>query len=417
MTSEGKPLDIVIAGAGLGGLAAAIGLRRVGHRVTVLERSASVGTVGAGIQFAPNAARLLIAWGVVDRVGDNAVAAEAGVRRRWEDGRVLGTAPMGAPIRERFGAGYLCAHRADFHGALVATAVDPDDPGTPVIIELGAGVTDVVPDDGGRALVRYGDGAKRGADVVVGADGIRSAVRDALFGPQPTSFSGQVTNRMVIDVTGLPDVEMLQQLAATPVQNIWIGPGRHAITHPMRGTAQFYLGVTIDRGLSRDEAFWSEALTVDAVLDELAGWDPNLRTLVGLAPEVTAYGLHDSEPLASWGRGRATLLGDACHAMLPFQAQGAAQAIEDAAVLASTLAGVDAAGAPDALRRYEALRMPRTARVQLASRANGGTFHMSDGPEQRERDAALRRGSGDFASYDWLWAVGPDAAPTALITV
>lgn len=416
MTSTAKPLDIVIAGAGLGGLAAAIALRRVGHAVTVLERSSSLGTVGAGIQFAPNATRLLTAWGVVDRVGENVVAAEAGVRRRWEDGRVLGIAPMGAAIRERFGAGYLCAHRADFHGALVATAVDPDDPGTPVVLELGAGVIDVVP-DGERALVRCDDRAERSADVVVGADGIRSAVRRALFGPQPTSFSGQVTNRMVIDVDRLPDVEMLQQLAATPVQNIWIGPGRHAITHPMRGTAQFYLGVTIDRGLSRDEAFWSEALTVEAVLDELDGWDPNLRILVELAPGVTAYGLHDSEPMSRWGRGRATLLGDACHAMLPFQAQGAAQAIEDAAVLASTLAGIDAASAADALRRYEALRRPRTARVQLASRANGGTFHMPDGPEQRERDADPGRRFSDFASYDWLWAVGPDAAPTALITV
>jgi salicylate hydroxylase len=413
MSRSPQPLDVVIAGAGLGGLAAAIALRRVGHTVVVLEQSPTLGTVGAGIQFATNAARLLRAWGVVDRVGDQAVGAQAAIRRRWADGSVLGSVEIGAAARE-YAEEYLCAHRADFHRALVDTATDQEGPGTPVTIELGVPVTGVEP-DGHKAIVHYGDAQTIEADFAVGADGIRSAVRDALFGPQPTSFSGQVTNRMIVDVASLPDDPFLAALAARPAQNIWIGPGGHAITHPVRGTAQFYVGVTRDRGLARDEAFWSQRLTIQGVLDELEGWDPHLRAIVAAAAEVTSYGLHDSDPMDRWGIGRATLLGDACHAMLPFQAQGAAQAIEDGAVLANCLVDVRSADAAEALRRYEAKRQPRTARVQAASRANGGAWHLPDGPEQRARDAALAQGEADFRSYEWLWAVGDDAAPTATI--
>jgi salicylate hydroxylase len=403
-------LRCVIAGAGLGGLSAAIALRRAGHDVVVLEQADALGTVGAGIQMAPNASRLLEAWGVVDRFKDQADPAEAAVRRRWNDGAVLGEVPLGEELRRRVGASYWCLHRADLHAALVAVATAEDELGPPVEIRLGVTVNGTTNSRSGMAGVTTSTGKVEG-DVVVGADGIRSRVRESLFPGQAPAFSGRVTNRHVLDAGPIGEDPELAPLLARPIQSIWLGPGGHVITHPIRGQQKgLYMGVT-RAGIAAEDAFWSQEVDRDQLKASIEGWDRRILRLIDAASTVTAYGLYDSAPLETWHVDRVCLLGDACHAMLPFQAQGAAQAVEDGAVLAAALTGVSRDGVPAALARYAAARQPRTARVQQASRANGAQWHLPDGPEQRSRDAQLAHGSGDFDSYRWLWTVGPDGAP------
>lgn len=400
-------LRVTIVGAGLGGLAAAIALRRGGHEVTVVEQADALGTVGAGIQMAPNASRLLDAWGVVDRFRDIGVPAQAAVRRNWSDGEVLGESEMGEHLLERVGASYWCLHRADLHSALVGAATDPDDPGPPAEIRLDAAATAVVSTGPDEAIVAAGGEEIRG-DVLIGADGIRSIVRTDLFGPKSPYFSGRVTNRHVLDAHLIRQDEELAELIARPAQNIWLGPNGHVITHPIKGGDGLYMGVT-RAGLEPDEAFWSAPVDPAALKAQIAGWDDRIHRLIDLAPTITAYGLHDSEPMASWSTDRVGLLGDACHAMLPFQAQGAAQAIEDGAVLAAALGEHDG-DVRAGLRRYEEVRKPRATRVQEASRANASLWHLAEGPEQARRDEELRSGSGDFKSYEWLWSPQVDRA-------
>ncbi|MBS1881800.1 MAG: FAD-dependent monooxygenase [Actinobacteria bacterium] len=402
-------LRVVVVGAGLGGLAAAIALRRAGHEVVVVEQADALGTVGAGIQMAPNASRLLDSWGVVERFAGVGVPAQAAVRRSWSDGEILGEVEMGDALLESVGASYWCLHRADLHSALVGAATDPDDPGPPAEIRLDAPATAVVSTGPDEAIVEAGGEEVRG-DLVIGADGIRSVVRTDLFGPESPWFSGRVTNRHVLDAALIRADEELAELIARPAQNIWLGPNGHVITHPIKGGNGLYMGVT-RAGLEPDEAFWSLPVDPVELKAQIAGWDDRIHRLIDLAPTITAYGLHDSEPMDAWSVGRVGLLGDACHAMLPFQAQGAAQAIEDGAGLAVALRehGDDVAAA---LRRYEEMRKPRVTRVQEASRANAALWHLQEGPEQARRDEELKSGSGDFKSYQWLWAPTGDLTGT-----
>ena len=171
----------------------------------------------------------------------------------------------------------------------------------------------------------------------------------------------------------------LASIVERPAQNIWIGPGGHVITHPVSAGAGIYMGVTT-ADMTEDDAFWSAAVEKSTLLERFAAWDPRVLRLIEAAPPATGYGLHDSTPLEHWSVGRVCLLGDACHPMLPFQAQGAAQAVEDGAVLADVLRGVGSSGVPAALARYVDARRPRASRVQAASRANGALWHLDDGP-------------------------------------
>jgi salicylate hydroxylase len=410
LTTTKPALQIIIAGAGLGGMAAAIALRRAGHRVTIVERTASLGVVGAGIQMGPNASRLLQAWGVVDHFVGKGVKAQAALRRRWNTGEILGEQPMGERLEQEIGAAYWCLHRADLHDALVATAQDANAFGVPVEVRLGQDVKAVLSTGPDKAVVRLANGEELAGDVVVGADGIRSNVRQSIFGHVPTRWSGRITYRHIIDVTEARHDPDLAELLSRPVQQIWLGPSGSALTHPIWDGRGIYLGTT-RAGIPEEEAIWTNVMDKALLASKFVGWDPRLRKLMALADEVTGYGLHDLTPMPEWTSGRVVLLGDACHAMLPFQAQGAGQAVEDGAVLARHLTNTTGPDVPEALVAYARERQPRTLKVQQASRANADLWHLPDGNAQQQRDVGLKQGASDFESYRWLWAAGPGLAP------
>jgi salicylate hydroxylase len=403
-----RGLEIAIVGAGLGGMSAAIALRRVGHRVIVFEQTPVLAEVGAGIQVAPNAARLLDRWGVIDRLAPRSVPAAHSNRCRWEDGRLLGSFELGELAVERYGSPYLCQHRADLHAALLGVATQSDGDGPPVELQLGRAVVSADPGQPGRRpRLSFSDGAVHETDGVIAADGIASRVRESLFGPSASPLTGQVTQRMIIPLSSVDPSPALAALWASPDLNIWLGPNRHAVMHPVRGRAGVYLGVTTATE-SPEHAAELARTGHDQLLASLRDWDPSLQQMVAAADGVSSWPLYDRDVATEWQAGRVCLIGDACHAMLPFQAQGAAQALEDAAVLGDELAGTERGDVAAALSRFVQRRRPRAQRVLEASRGNGDLFHFPDGPEQQARDAELAEGLGDFRAYLWLWAAEPD---------
>lgn len=396
-------LDAVITGAGIGGLAAALALRQAGHRVTVLEQATQFGEVGAGMQLVPNFTRALHYLGVLDRVALAAVAPTATVRRRWQDGRVLGTFGLGPAVQAQFGAPYWNAHRSDVHAVLLAAALDPARPGP--VVQLQAGVRVAALDQQGpRPCLTDQQGRRWHADLVVGADGIHSVLRQALLGDDQPRFSGDDAYRALIDAADIAAVPDAAALVDAAQVNIWLGPDRHAIHYWVRDRRLLNLVVLVP-GDGRTRESWSNAGDRQALLAHLHGWDPRLQALVGCARHVGRWSLYDREPLQRWSWPQVCLLGDACHPMLPYQSQGAAQALEDAVVLGRCLTGLSDPGQiPQALDRYQQRRLARASEIQAGSFANRAVFHLADGPQQRARDAALATQGSDFKAYEGAWA-------------
>jgi 2-polyprenyl-6-methoxyphenol hydroxylase-like FAD-dependent oxidoreductase len=379
-------MRVAIAGGGLGGLAAALFLLRAGVRdVQVFEQQSQLGEIGAGIQVAPNAVRLLQRLGVGEALASVAVPFEVAWEfRRWQDGRVLFSQSFGAEGEARFGAPYLAIHRADLLTVL-ADAV-PDG-----VVALGRHVDGV---DGDRFV--FADGSRSEPyDVLLGADGIHSVVRAAIAGPGSPVFTGLAAYRALVPADEAPE------FARRPVCSIWLGPGRHFVHYPVSGGDQVNLVTANPAGDWREES-WTAPGEVPDFLDEFAGWDASVLQLIGAARETRRYAFYSREPITRWVSGRVALLGDAAHPMLPFFAQGAGQAIEDGAVLAGCLRRCAAADVPAALRRYESLRVERATRVQRASGERREHHHMDDGPDQLARDVAL--GSQDPMGHnEWLY--------------
>ena len=382
-------LRVAVIGGGIGGLSAALHLLKAGLDVHVYEQAARITEIGAGIQISPNASRLL------QRLGLGAAMESAGVRplvvhqRRWDDGRTLQRATVGREVETTFGAAYYHFHRADLV-TLLADAVPAER------LHVGHKLVDFAQKDG-RVTARFENGATTEADLLVGADGIHSRVRTLLFGPEKPRFTGCVAWR------GLVPAERIKHLDIEIASHNWMGPDGHVVHYWVAGGRMMNVVCVVEHGDWTQES-WTDKGDVADVLARYEGWHPTVRGLIGAFPETFIWALHDRAELPRWSDGRVTLLGDACHPMLPMMAQGAAQSIEDGAALASLLKATpdDVSGA---LARYETVRKPRATRLQQASAANRTRFHLHDGEAQRARDEALAT-SGDrsIANIGWLYA-------------
>ncbi len=367
---------IGIIGGGIGGVALARSLDRAGIDYHIFEKASSFGEVGAGVQITPNAVKVLRALGLMPELERTAFLPEAMVGRSWDDAGTLFYTPLAEACPRLFGAEFYHMHRADVHAALAK-----DIPSGRV--SFGVQSTGIR-QEGERAVATFHDGSSFEADLIVGADGIRSVVRDALWGTEPATYTGHMCWRALVDVDHhpLPFV--------SPDASFWLGPKGHIVTYYVKKGMQVNV-VAIAESSAWVEESWSVKSTREEMLAAYPGWHRNLIELFHRADPDTVYkwGLFDRDPMERWSQGRATLLGDAAHPMLPFLSQGAAMAIEDGYVLAEALAafGPDV---PRALAAYEAERRPRTARVQLEARERGRTYHLSSPDELRRRNEAFK---------------------------
>jgi salicylate hydroxylase len=403
--APGSP-SIAILGAGIGGLAAAAFLHQAGLACTVYEQATQLKEIGAGLVVAPNAARLLRGLGILGAFEQRAVRLDVGWEfRRWQDGTVLSAEDLVTKCQRLYGEHTYTAHRADLLD--VVRSVVPTE-----AIKLGRRVSEVWLAEE-RPVLRFSDGEIVTPDVLVGADGIHSIVRAAVAEPVPPTYSGLCAFR------GLVPAEQAPAFARRPVHTLWLGPAHHLVHYPISGGKLVNLVAFAPAGDYTVES-WTATATIEEFLAEFDGWDPRLTDLIqaggarGTSGVPGRWALLDRAPLKDWSRGSVTLLGDAAHPMFPFYGQGAAQAIEDAAVLARCLAAAvrSQPGNPDAvawgLRRYAELRISRTTRLQEVSHARAYLNHLPDGPEQEARDISFAQ-ADPLVANGWIYSYDPES--------
>jgi salicylate hydroxylase len=322
------------------------------------------------------------------------VRPQAWHQRRWDDGRTLLRTALGDSVVDAFGFPHYQMHRADLLSCLLDTL-------PPERVHTGHQLVGFV-DHGDRVEAEFAHGESVVADALVGADGIHSTVQRLLFGPREAHFTGCAAYR------GLIPAERLHELDLEVTAEVWMGPGRHFVHYFVR-SAQLLNFVAIFEQDSWTSESWTDEGDVAAALAEFEGWHPRVRAILAAVDQTFIWALFDRPPLERWSVGRVTLLGDACHPMLPFVAQGAAQAIEDGATLTACLADESSGDVDAALRRYERLRLPHTAQVQATAEANKTRFHLPDGPEQEARDAQMATGSTDWSNASIAWIYGHNA--------
>lgn len=389
----------LIVGAGIGGLATALFLVRAGWRVTLAEREESLHEVGAGLQLSPNATRLLARLGMMADFTDLAVRPQDMVVRR-HDGRVLSRPVLGKAAEARFGAPFLVIHRGDLQKVLRQRAEKTPD----IEFRLGHELVDLRETESNVAGIfetASGGMERITADLLIGADGLWSRVRPLSGLPQPSSPQGKTAWR------GLIPREAAPIFAREAKVNLWLGPNAHLVHYPVSGGEAVNVVAIIDEDWM--EEGWNAPGDPDVLARLFASWGEDARALIAAAPRWNRWALIDRAPESRWSRGRITLIGDAAHAMLPFLAQGASQAIEDGASLAAHLgaAGSGSNLAP-ALARYDRARISRTARIQSGARAQGRIYHLS-GPLAAARDMTLRLLPQNAALDRYSWIYGHDA--------
>lgn len=385
-------MDIAIVGAGLGGLTAAALLQRRGHRVRVFEQAAQVGEVGAGIQISANAMKVLDAIGLRAELEPLAVRPLAFEFRRFDSGELLHRLPLGQAHEERHGAPYFQLHRADLHAALLRAVQSHD----AQALQAGSRV-DAVDDGPAGARLRLGSGLVVEAQLVVGADGIHSVVRRQVLGEDRPQFTGQVAWRCIVPTERIPPA-----LRTDIVSTVWCGPQNHAVTYYLRkGRLLNFVGC-VERGW--EEESWTARHPWSELDADYQGWHPMVRAVIDRVDrdQCFRWALNNRSVSPRWSGRSVTLLGDAVHATLPYMAQGAAMAIEDAAVLARALELEGPLG--QRLQHYERHRAPRTARVVRESTEMGELYHITDADRMRQafvdRDIARSRN-------EWLYPYDP----------
>jgi len=348
-----KGPQIAVIGAGIGGLALAGLLSRQGASVTVFEQAAAFERIGAGIQMSPNAMHVLRTLGLEPRLRRLAFEPQAWRHRVWDTGEHLSDLTFGAEAERRYGAPYLLLHRGDLHAAILS-AVPAD------ILRFNKQLSDIASHAAGIRL-SFADGSRATVDAVVGADGVHSRVREILLGPERPTFTGRVAHRTVFPAALLGEF-------AVDTCTKWWGPDRHIVVYPVNPRRDEIYFVTSVPDPSWDVESWSARGEMAEVQRALAGFHGEVQTILAACPQVHKWALFERDPLPRWSEGPVVLLGDACHPMTPYMAQGAANALEDAAVLSRCLN--ETSDPAIAFRRYEATRLARTARIQLTSRQN-----------------------------------------------
>jgi salicylate hydroxylase len=394
-------MKILIIGAGLGGLTAGLALLERGFNVTILEQASQLKEIGAGVQLSANATGVLYRLGLGKEL-EKIASEPAGKRvRLWSTGQTWPLFDLGTVSRERYGYPYFTLHRADLHQVLANGVLQRQSDA----IRLGIKVTGHEQHDGG-VTVHSANGETFEADLVIGADGVHSQTRTALFGPDAPRYSGIMAWRGVIKASDLP-AHMRE-----PYGSNWVGPGAHVIQYPLRNNELVNFVGAVE-GTGWEVESWSEKGTHEECLNDFKGWHEDVQTLIKAIDIPYKWALMVRDPMPAWSRGNVTLLGDACHPTLPFLAQGAAMALEDGYILARALEKYR--GDPQtALAQYEKARQERTSRIVLGSAANAKRFH----------NPALADASGaaDYVSrewneervnerYEWLFQYDVDTVP------
>ena len=391
--------QVVIAGGGIGGLAAAVACAQRGLQVKLLERAPQLSEVGAGIQIGPNVTRILQAWGLGAALSQVAAFPEDLQARDAQTGRVLGTLTLGARAQARYGAPYATIHRADLQGLLHRAAQSAG-------VDLLLGQTVKGWQDSEAALqVNTAEGLRLQASALIGADGVWSRVRQQLLGDVPPRFTGHLAYRALVAQADLPGHLRSDQVT------VWLGPRLHVVHYPVR-SGQWLNLVAIVHGVKPEQAQeaqeWDQAGHTQALMQAMGAVGRDLHERLASVPAWRQWALHDRPPLSAAGQmaqGRVALLGDAAHPMRPYLAQGAGMAIEDAQVLAQNLSQRSAA-VPDKLQAYAEQRWARNARVQARAIRNGRIFH-AQGALALGRNLSMQLLGERVMDVPWLYDGGP----------
>jgi salicylate hydroxylase len=391
--------SVIVVGAGIAGLTAALSLARASIPVLVVEQAPALREVGAGLQISANGTRVLFSLGLRERIMPLALEAQGKVVRMWNTGETRPLFDLGSVSTARYGFPYLMMHRADLHSALAA-ALEETAPGT---IRLGCRVTAMDEIDGGVRLT-LSDGDTLFGRAVIGADGVHSTLRKHIFNDDAPEYTGCMAWR------GLARADKLPERLRSPVGTNWIGPGAHVIQYPVRrGELINFVGIVESQNWTEES--WTQQGTREECAADFVGWHEDVLELIAnLDDEPNKWGLMGRRPMETWSRGNVCLIGDACHPTLPFLAQGANMAIEDGYVMALCLQR-QPSDIPAAFHAFERLRLDRTSRIVLGSAENAQRFH---NPALADPEQALLYLNSQWQPdrveerYDWLFAYKAD---------
>ncbi|KAL4810661.1 salicylate hydroxylase [Aspergillus unguis] len=397
-----RPLRAIVVGAGIAGLTVALGLKQAGHDPLILEQVAEIAEVGAGIQVAPNAARILGRLGLLDKVMAKANVLEKNSLRRYKDNSELGTAPMMPDVGNKYHAPLAVIHRGDLQSILLEGTRSAG-------IEIRTNTRVTKATDDFSAKVQLASGEWISGDVVIAADGIKSDIRRQIashHGSHDTvTPTGDAAYRVQIPREQMQNDQRALDLLDHNIGMRWMGPGGHIMAYPIKNNTVYNMVLLHPQkpGAPNEES-WTNKGDKKEMMSFYAEWNDLVRDLLSYVPdgEVMEWTLNSHMPLPSWIENKCVLMGDACHPMLPYVAQGAAQAIEDAGVLSCALSLTDSV--PTALEVYESVRKERAEKIQKSASVTRKALHLPDGEEQRKRDEAIR-GPGKnpdlWADHDW----------------